>query len=126
MKVEYLPTGAEDCPLIRLFDFSNEDVTQFLASIDLLAKGRVVDMRLDEVPYLEPVSGCLLWLRIGKKDKGVLKTGDNGFDWILTDEGWMGVVELARPFLEADHTNCFQWLDDRGEVRVLLSQDGGW
>jgi hypothetical protein len=126
MKIEYLPTGSDDCPLIRLYEFGHPEVEQLLASVDLLAKGQVVEMSLHEAPYVESVDGCRLYLKTGKKDIGVVETGDNSFDWILTDEGWDDLVWLARPFLDGILHNRFQWLDERTDISVLFSPDGGW
>jgi len=66
-----------------------------------------------------------LVLKASDRDRGArIAASENAVVWELDPGGWNMVVDLASP-VEAG-TSSFQWLDDRGEVSVLLSPSGRW
>ena len=67
-----------------------------------------------------------LYLRLGSHDLGVVQTGPLSFECVLTKEGWSEVADLMEPFCEPENMKGYQWLNEDGEVSLLLSPDGLW
>ena len=127
MKMEFIDDeGVHDCPLIRLFQFETEDVIWLREMFDSLASGSQTFIPLHEQKGIEAVDGCRLDLRVGTRDMGIIQKGPLTFECTLTTEGWSEVASLAEPFCEAAKPGTFQWLNDDGDVSLLLSPDGLW
>jgi len=125
MKMEFLRSGAPDCPLIRLYEFRPSEA-QSLRRIALqLAKGRTPAVPLRKEQGIEAVGGCQLTLSRGEKDRGVSETSALELAWVLTGGGWLSVSGLIRPF-SRNNSGGYQWLWDRGKIRILISRDGRW
>ena len=124
MKIELLPTGAEECPLIRLFHFRRDEVEWLRQACRQLADGGPA-IALHEQPWVESVGGCRLVLRAAADDVGVtVPPLTHDFVLTLSSEGWREVKVKLRPFRSG--TSGFNWLTDEGDVRVLFSQSGQW
>lgn len=125
MKLEYLPDGSPDCPLVRLYDFSTGDIARFHAALLTLESGEQQLVVIHEFPGIEAIAGCQLTLHSASKDKGsILQSGDANFDCKLTPDSWGNVAGLVEPFITG--SGGYQWLLDGGEVRWLLSRSGQW
>ena len=127
MRLEYLPDGAPDCPLIRLYDFDRRAVATLRNLVAELADGSRSEILVHELPSIEPLNGCQLALELGKRDLGVIPgQRPNSFRCVLTDSTWEGVAELIEPFCESQQIAGFQWLSHDGRISLLLSTDGQW
>jgi hypothetical protein len=125
MKMEFLESGSPDCPLIRFYEFKLSEA-QSLRRIALqLARGRTPSVQLHKEQGIEAISGCQLTLNRGEKDQGVLESRPLEFTWVLTGGGWLSVSGLIRRFSRAS-SGGYQWLSDRGKIRILISHDGRW
>lgn len=125
MKLEFLAAGSADCPLIRLYDFDRTEVARLFAALSALASRNVESLALHDLPGVEAVADCRLFLRAGAKDKGaVCLPGLARFDCVLTAESWDNVAGLVEPFL--DKISGYQWLVTSGDVAWLISADGRW
>jgi hypothetical protein len=123
MNMEFLKNGAPECPLVRLYEF-NLSEAQFLRRISLqLARGRTPRVLLHKEQGIHAIGGCQLSLNQGEKDLGVFETGSLEFAWALTGGGWLSVSGLIRPFSRAGSVG-YQWLCNRGKIRILISHDG--
>jgi len=125
MKLEFLAEGSPDCPLIRLYSFTPAEALCLNATVDQLDDGGTQEVALHREPFIEPVDACFLTLRLGKRDQGIVPRAPFQFECILSDEGWLDVSALLRPFCETD-TKGFQWLVEQGPISLLLSVDGKW
>jgi hypothetical protein len=125
MKLEFLPSGAADCPLVRLFSFTPEEAGHLHQLLVGLSKGAVQSISLREDRAVDSIGGCELRLQQGKTDRGVLQTGQASFDCVLTHAGWDNMAELVEPFRNTK-TAGFQWLCERTKIKLLLSKDGRW
>ncbi len=127
MKLEYLADGSPDCPLLRLCDFDAAQAAGLRDMFASLADGSRDGVALHDLPWVEAVSRCRLVLRAGRRDVGVVPTGEcNGFECVLTRETWDNVEGLTEP-LSAAPSRGFQWLvPNAGGIRLLLSSDGFW
>ncbi|HUA02047.1 MAG TPA: hypothetical protein VMB02_17045 [Candidatus Aquilonibacter sp.] len=126
MKLEFLADGSPDCPLIRLYGFQTADAQRLKELFDCLAAGSRTNVSLHEQLGIEPVAGCRLNLQIGKQNIGIVRKGPLNFELILTAAGWSDMASLAEPFCEAAQPNAYQWLNEDGEISLLLSPNGEW
>jgi len=44
MKLEFLSRGSEDCPLVRLYDFTAAEVDRLFAMVSAIATGEIIDI----------------------------------------------------------------------------------
>jgi hypothetical protein len=123
VKVEYLRAGSEDCPLIRLFQYTASEVCLLREAARALASGVCQDISLHGESWLEPLHGCRLFLRRGTKNIGIRQLALLEFECVLSAEGWSNLEGLLDPFCESN-SNGFQWLTQRGQISLLISQNG--
>lgn len=97
MKLQFLPDGSADCPLIRLYDFEAANAMRLKELFDCLAIGSRMDISLHEQKGIEPVDGCQLNLRVGKRDIGIVQRGPFTFECDLSPAGWAEVASLTEP-----------------------------
>ena len=125
MKIDYLKNGADDCPLIRLYGFQNEEIQRLRRSFERLASGAAEHVALDEATPIESVDGTQLTFSRAGSDNGIASNGPQSFEVQLTPHGWRCCIELLEPFCRS--SSGYQWLcDDVGGIRLLISHDGAW
>lgn len=125
MKIEFLPEGSPECPLIRIFQFQPGEVEALRTACRELADGKRTEFALHEQPWVEAVGDCAFIWKAGLKDIGVrLPQDGKPFILIFSNEGWREVEDKLLPF--ARSSTGFNWLTDGGDVEVLISNDGSW
>jgi len=126
MKLEFLPAGSADCPLIRLFDFRPSEAAELLAALTRLASGAAERVAVHELPGVEAVGGCRLTLCVRPWDQAVVTKGlPADFECGFTRGTWDNVAPLVAPF--ASDSEGFQLLAGvPGEASLLLSPSGQW
>jgi hypothetical protein len=125
MKLEFLPDGSDDCPLVRVYDFSPDEVDRLCAALSALASGEQQSSAVHALPGCEAVSGCRLVLRCGSKDKGLVQLPAlAAFECVLTAGSWDNVAGLIEPFLGGGGGH--QWVVTSGDAKWLVSTDGRW
>jgi hypothetical protein len=129
MKLEFLPDGASDCPLIRLYNFDQADAMRLREAFRCLSDGSRHNIALHEEWWIESVGECHLDLRAWERDLGVVERLPLKFECVLTPDAWSEMVEKSEVFctsLTAYAGEAYQWLNNDGEVSLLLSPDGKW
>jgi len=126
MKLQFLPDGSPDCPLIRLYDFEAAEVRELKDLFDSLAAGSRTDISLHEQKGIESVDGCQLNLRVGSRDTGIVQKGPFAFECDLTPARWADVASLTGTLGEPAEANTYQWLNEDGQISLLLSPNGMW
>jgi hypothetical protein len=58
MRLEYLPAGPPDCPLVRLFDFEADEVIRLRGLVTELADGSRNHLAVHELSGIEAVREC--------------------------------------------------------------------
>ena len=126
MKLESLPNGSPDCPLIRLYDFTPTEAQRLLDEISRLANGTAERVALHELAWVEPVGDCRLTLCVRGWFQAVVRTGKSAeFECGFPAGEWDNVAGLIEPFAEG--SGGYQWLAGvPGEASVLLSPSGRW
>lgn len=125
MQLEFLPEGSDDCPLLCIYQFTQSEADRLCKAFISLSSGEREEIAVHEMPGVEAVVECRLFLRRGSKDRGLLTLTDTAaFECILSSDGWKDVAGLTEPFAEG--SKGFQWLTTIGDVNWLLSTDGKW
>jgi hypothetical protein len=125
VKLEYMPDGSTDCPLIRLYEFDQLEVRRLRQLVKSLVSGDLQDVALQNEVWVEPVGGCGLNLRRGTRDQGIRQSRTLQFECVLTPDGWTNVEGLLEPFCESQ-TSGFRWLTHDGRIALLISRNGQW
>lgn len=125
MKIEFLPDGADVCPLIRLYDFSKQEVAQLVIAARALATGDLQRFPLHDQPWVTSIDDCMFVWAHGSTNVDV-SLGSKSEPFVLTrnHEGWLEVASLISPFAQK-WSGGWSWLTD-GEINVLFSYDGSW
>ena len=125
MRLEYVPDGSPDSPLIRLFDFIPWEAARLGAAVAGLAGGRADRLAVHELPGVVPAGGCALVFRVRTWDQGVRRLGPAAFECGFTSATWDIAAGLVEP--SAARAEGFQWLAGvPGEASLLLSPSGPW
>ncbi|MEI8380715.1 MAG: hypothetical protein WCJ09_11335 [Planctomycetota bacterium] len=125
MKIEFLQDGSPDCPLIRLFDFTQRQANQLQqALLGLLSSASSV--AIQEPAFVESVENCQLTFEVGRQDDGIIRIATTReFICQLTPKTWEEIAALLEPFVIGE---CgYQWLvRHQGDANLLLSTTGHW
>ena len=124
MRLEFLSSGALECPLLRLFDFNLEEARQLFGVFEGLGSTGCRHIDLNGLPYIQGVNGCRLVLIHGEADLGIEETAE-GFICRLSGRAWREIAELTLPFCEPQ-ARGYQWLTRSGDISLLLSVNGQW
>jgi hypothetical protein len=125
MKLEYLPLGAPECPLLRLYDFDQEAALRLR---DLCTELAARDRDYFQIPgnlSIEAISGCRLIMKRAESRQGLRQIAPNTFECTLKSEDWDNIAWLLEAFCQPDPVG-YQWLVDEGKIRLLFSCDGKW
>ncbi len=128
MKIEYIPHGSQECPLIRIFDFNEHQIAALHEQIVRLSDGSIASLDLNELPGTEAVGGRRFIFEACKRDEGVQPSA-NVVRFTLTAGAWDNAAGLIGPFLTNTASGKFQWLNPHtgaAKGSLLLSPDGNW
>lgn len=119
VKLSFFPDGSQDAPLLMLSDLSAQDIAVLRDAAVGLANGN----RDSAVLHDGSGSELRLTLLVGERNVGIRMTPPS-FRCVLRRTKWSNVEGLVEPFSQGG--SDFQWLDDSGEVALLLSPLGVW
>lgn len=125
MKLEYLASGAPECPLLRLYEFDQLEASRIR---DMCIRLSIGECELFQIPgdlAAESFSGCRLTMKRTQARQGLRQTARNAFECALDAEDWDNIATLLEPFCKPGITG-YQWLVDEGDIRLLFSCDGKW
>ena len=137
MQLEFLETGAADCPLLRIYGTGAAGFRSLHFAVRQLAAQDGATCALDQLPEVHAVAGCALMMIASSVNAGVCRTGaTSSFEWRLKPAKWSVVAGLIEPFARGLNGGTHQWLAgkearfglDLGTVAVLISNsdDGRW
>ena len=112
--------------LFRLFDFTAAEALGLRTAVEALAEWKLDGVAVHELPFIEPIGGSRLILRVTMCDQSLIDSGGGRpFECRLTPGSWDNVAGLIDPFTRG--AAGFQWLaggpEDSG---LLLTVDGSW
>jgi hypothetical protein len=126
MRLEFIPFGASDCPLVRLYRFNSIEAGMLMNHMSALSDGTTTTMCLNKQSYIDSVNDCILILVAGGRNRGIEQVGQPAtFQCTLTTNSWDNIAGLIEPFARAERAG-FQWLDRTSEISLLLSSEGAW
>lgn len=127
MRLEFLPDGSEARPLVRLYDFTAQEARDLRKLLERLAEEKDQAVALHKLPWIQAID-CGLTLKVGKSNTGIRRAPKpTELECVLRPAGWEGAVGLVEPFGLDESANAgYQWLDESGDVRLLISRDGAW
>ena len=127
MRLEYLPHGGADCPLVRLYDFDTSEAAQLREVAYRLSNWSVDTIPIHDLPFVEPVDSCRLTARVTKRNHGVsVLLAPSTLVCALSQCSWDNVAGLIEPFCIPGAEHGHQWLDESSDISLLLSPSGGW
>ena len=125
MKLDFLPDGAEECPLLRFPDWAEGEVAALREAAEQLGSGAVTTIAVDCLAFVEALDGIRFDWIVDPCDRGVrLPAASRHFVMKLPAGDWRWVAEVIRPFEKGG--SRWNWLLPISEVQVLLTSDGGW
>src|SRR5436190_1766960 len=108
MKLEFLPDGSADCPLLRLYDFTPSEARQLHDAIAGLASGSKDHVDVHHLCAVKPIGRCVLTLVVSRWDQGVLRRAVPAeFECGFSAETWDDVAGLIEPFTR--ECKGYQW-----------------
>lgn len=125
MKLEFLPSGSPDCPLLRLFDFDCVQVTQFRDLCLQLAVGQRETFAMPHDFPVDPTAGYQLKMKCADTPNGIRQISSSAFECVLTRTDWDNIAWLVDPFCQSEREG-YQWLVKTGRISLLLSHDETW
>ena len=125
MKLDCLPNADSGRTIVRLYDFTELDVSQLNRVVCELASQVVNRCEVHAMPGVTALSGCKLTFLLKGRDEYLIKTAPMQFECGLSAGGWEDVSGLLEPFSEG--SRGYQWLvGSPGEADLLLSVTGEW
>jgi hypothetical protein len=130
MKLEYLPDGSPDAPLIRFFDFDEHEKQLLKQCFESIVSELNQITPLHELPFIESIDSCKVWIALHdlrlEDENAVLATSEaqRMFTWMMTKDQWNEAIELTAAYTPPPHS--YQWLTDDLGIQILLSQSGQW
>jgi hypothetical protein len=126
VSIEFFSEGATDCPLVLLHGIDPAAVARLRDDVAALSDGRAERLAIHEIPGFSSIDGCRLFASIARRDVGVCAlAGAAEFECRLSATTWSNVAGLLEPFAEPT-AHGFQWLDEHGVIRWVISTERGW
>lgn len=123
MKFIFHASGSSDCPLLVLTDLQAGDVSRLQKAIAELARGDRLAVPVDD--SFGVIGDIRVRMELGDRDVGILGQPPH-FACSLTASTWDQIEGLLDPFADHADGDRHQWLDDSGEVSLLISTSGMW
>jgi hypothetical protein len=127
MKIEYLESGAEDCPLIRIYGNQMRELKSLHHHVSSLCAGDRKYLKVHELPGFVGVEECELTFHTSKRDKGISQTNEQEFTCNLEIESWCHIEKQIEALVESS-SEGYQWLNESSNISLLLSTNktGAW
>jgi hypothetical protein len=127
LRLDFIPTGSDDCPLLRISGSDKPACKALHDSVVQLAERATERVAIEQLPGVVSVGGCRLSVLAGSWDQGVLRCGDGpSFEWVLTPDTWDNIAGLLEPFCGDEQSGNHQWLQSAGDIRVVITKSGDW
>lgn len=130
MKIEMIKEGSSDCPLIRIYHFSIDEILEFMADINDLIKRKISVLDISNLRGVDAINDLRLSFELYKEDKGLVSIGKNAYKLILTEDSFISMTEKLEGFCRENESErndaVYQWLDETSEISLLLSPSGFW
>jgi hypothetical protein len=127
VKLEYLESGNSGRPTLLLHGGGPDEVALLRKALRDMAEGRMRQLGVHNLPFVQSVDDCQLRATLGKTDIGVVRgETPNDFTWTLDAESWLWTDELLEPFSREEGGIRFQYLNPARGSEVIYSTDRSW
>jgi hypothetical protein len=127
MKIEFIAEGAQDCPLILIHGRETVVVRQLAEEFRRLADGTSCRADVHDIFHRASLDEIRLTASASGWDIGVVQVSPAIFEWRLTAVSWDNAVGLLEPFwLAPSEEHTHQYLDQAGDISVIVSTDRSW
>ena len=125
MIIDYLESGSDDCPLIRLKHGSHEDYNILIGAIKILIdNGKKVNLfSLEGINKGDNMNELILM--IDEADSGTSEFSLHSFVCQFSKEHLLQIIEKIENYKTAKE-NEYNWLNDDLNISILLSYTGKW
>ncbi len=124
MNVDYLASGSDECPLIRLYQGSDGDYEVLSAGIlNLINKNVELDV-LSLNGFVKDNSIQELTIRKDAEDEGIEEVNPGRFICHFSEEHLQDILEKIEHYRKSN--SGYHWLDDKSDISILLSYSGKW
>ena len=127
MNIEYFPEARESTVL--LYGNAVAEVALLRAALRPLTEGVGRRVAIHELPFVQPIDGCVLFALSGPRVVGVVEWQRPGsFAWTQDPLTWLQTHDLLEPFEQEEEApnGCFQFLSEGQGPRVVLSTKRAW
>jgi hypothetical protein len=125
MLLEFLAHGADECPLLRFYQWADGEISLLRNVAETLANGTTRSVEVHRLPFINAQGGITFTCISNPWNRGVpLPHDSRDFAMQLPPESWGEVADIIRPFERS--TVGYNWLLPITNVQVLLSWSGQW
>jgi hypothetical protein len=125
MKLEFFKDGNAGAPMLPPFAAPRRRCPS-CARRSGRGTGRVRQLAVHNLPFVEVVDDCRLRAILGPKDIGIVTTAPTDFTWTLDADSWEWADELLAPFCREEPGLRFQYLNPARGPEVLYSTERLW
>jgi len=127
MKLEYFENGDSGRPMLLLYGGGPDEVALLRKALRDMAGGRIRQLAVHNLPFVQSVDDCRLRATLGKTDVGVVSgEASNEFAWTLDAESWVQIDELLGQFNRDEGGVRFQYLNPARGPEVIYSTERSW
>lgn len=127
MKIEYLKSGPEECPLVRIYGNEMRELMALHHHVARLCAGDKKHVSVHELPGYTGVDACKLTFHSSNRAKGISQINEHEFNCYLDTESWCQIEEQIKTLVESS-SEGYQWLNESSNISLLLStyKTGAW
>lgn len=111
VKLEYLDSGSNDCPLVRLYDLEPQGTSTLVRHFYDLSTRAIDSLESHALSGVAPADDLRLMAVVGKERGLVLLGPGLNFEMTLSQASWDQVAGLAEPFEVLTSGGRHQWAD---------------
>lgn len=127
MKLEYFENGDAGRPMVLLYGGGTDEVALLRTALRDMAEGRIRQLAVHNLPFVESIADCRLRAMLGKADVGVVRAeASNDFAWTLDSESWLQIDDLLEPFCRKEGGVRFHYLNPARGPEVIYSTERAW
>ena len=135
MIAEYISSGTHDCPLIKLYDYSYNELASLCEVLGKLGRLEQASVDFAQLDFAS-ISGMNSF-RLIVGGRPCVSDYEGRFTWGNRSEDWLAVIKMLEPLLSTDtNAGYHQWLAgreasepfDRTDIAVVItdSREGAW
>jgi hypothetical protein len=129
MRIEYFGDGSADCPLVLIYGDDPSGAVILSEALSELSNLEQKRIALNNLPSFSSLDGCQLFASVAEWDAGVkMIQAPNVLECFLRTSSWENIIGLLEPFCKVEKRSGthFQYLDESGDIRLMISNERAW